>query len=530
MSLRSTVYFAGFGGDSLGWEEVPGIELALAANHNPECVDIHSLNFPTADHLPPGDVEDIDLAKLPYSELFWASPACPAWTDAKGKKRYFDKSNQYALLTDDELGCVIDDPAETRSRALIEQIPRYLRAMAGRGTPVLGGVMENVVQCRRWDQWNRWISEIEEIGYQTRVIALNSAHVVPRAALTAPQSRDRLYVAYWLKSLGRRPDWDKWLRPKAWCSTCDTVVDAVQTWKKAGVDMGRYGHRHGQYVYRCPSKTCRFSIVEPSTAPASDAIDWSIDPGERIGEREDPLAPATMERIRLGLQRYAREPFLAPAGGTWRTDPTPLSAPMPTRTTRESDGLVLPPMVVQTSKRSTQIARTVHAVMPTQTTRRELAMVIPPFLTTLRGGGSKASSYGVGDPLATFSANGFHHGLVQPPGSEAVRGQMLVPYHRTGVARPVTEPLGTVTTRDRHGLLGIDPERIIEECTFRMLETSEIRRGMAFPDSYRITPGMAKRTQARGFGNAVTPPSAEVIGCALVEAITGETIERYAPE
>ncbi|WP_281206567.1 hypothetical protein [Nocardia shimofusensis] len=35
MSLRSTVYFAGWGGDSLGWEQVPGIQVALAANHNP---------------------------------------------------------------------------------------------------------------------------------------------------------------------------------------------------------------------------------------------------------------------------------------------------------------------------------------------------------------------------------------------------------------------------------------------------------------------------------------------------------------
>lgn len=86
-------------------------------------------------------MEDIDLPKMPYSELFWASPACPAWTDAKGKKRYFDKSNQYSLLSDDELGCVTEDPDENRSRALIELIPRYLRSMAGRGTPVLAGIM-----------------------------------------------------------------------------------------------------------------------------------------------------------------------------------------------------------------------------------------------------------------------------------------------------------------------------------------------------------------------------------------------------
>src|SRR5690606_33646791 len=143
----------------------------------------------------------------------------------------FDRSNQYTLIADEQLGVVLEDPAESRSRALIEQIPRYLAAMAGRGTPVLGGVMENVIQCRRWDQWGRWLREIEAIGpgYETRVIALNSMHALPRHCLPAPQSRDRLYVMYWLKTLGRRPDFDKWLRPRAWCSTCEQVVDAVQS-------------------------------------------------------------------------------------------------------------------------------------------------------------------------------------------------------------------------------------------------------------------------------------------------------------
>ncbi|MEU4434453.1 hypothetical protein AB0H60_17675 [Nocardia rhamnosiphila] len=58
----------------------------------------------------------------------------------------------------------------------------------------------------------------------------------------------------------------------------------------------------------------------------------------------------------------------------------------------------------------------------------------------------------------------------------------------------MTEPLGTVTTRDRHGLLGVDPERIIEACTFRILETSEIRRGMAYIPavSPQPSPGRAR--------------------------------------
>ncbi|MBH0780365.1 DNA cytosine methyltransferase [Nocardia bovistercoris] len=454
MSLRSTVYFAGWGGDSLGWEQVPGVQGRIAANHNEVATAVHALNFPGTEHLPPGDVKDLDLAALPYTELFWASPACPAWTDAQGTKRHFDTSNQYTMF-DEELG-PIEDPAHARSRALVEQIPRYLRAMAARGNPVLAGVMENVIQCRRWDDWKRWVREIADLGYGVRLIALNSGHVLPRRCLPVPQSRDRLYFAFWLKSLGRQPDWDKWLRPRAWCASCERTVAAVQSWKKPGTDMGRYGIRHGQYVYRCPHRSCRAAIVEPVTTPASAAIDWTLPPGERIADRVDPLAEATMDRIRVGLTRFAGAPMLTPAGGTWRTEATSLSTPMPARTTRECDGLVIPP------------------------------------------------------PTAVFPAP-------RP---------LLVPYNRTGRAHPVTDPLGTLTTKDRYALLGVDHTRAVGQCTFRMLADTEVRNGMAFPPTFR--PLGDKRTRIRGYGNAVTPASAEVIGCALVEAVTGEQIERCA--
>ncbi|MEY8019076.1 DNA cytosine methyltransferase [Mycobacterium servetii] len=59
---------------------------------------------------------------------------------------------------------------------------------------------------------------------------------------------------------------------------------------------------------------------------------------------------------------------------------------------------------------------------------------------------------------------------------------------------------------------------------FRMLEPHEIGRAMAFGDSYVVVGN--KRQRVRQYGNAVTPPVAEVIVSALVEAITGETIER----
>lgn len=511
--LDSTVFFAGWGGDSLGWEMVPYVRTRTAANHNPVCVEAHSLNFPDADHLPPGDVRDIDLAKLPPNPLFWASPSCPAWTTATGEKRYFDQSNQLTLF-DDQLG-VIKDPARARSRALMEQIPRYLQAMKGRGQPVLAGVVENVIQCRLWDQWPRWIGAIRAQGYRVRVIALNSMHALPRRSLRAPQSRNRLYVAYWLESLGRDPDWDKWLRPQAYCPTCDAIVWAMQVFKKPTNDMGRYGIRHGQYVYRCPSSTCRQQIVEPFVVPAAAAIDWTLPPGAKVGERSRPLKPNTLARIDAYLRAHAGRPFPQPSGGTWRA-------------TREADGLVVPPMVVPTTAREGRRATgVVGEPLPTQTCRRELALAIPPFIALLRGGGCKITGQGIDRPLATVAASGFHHGLVQPPASEVWAQHFLLPYHRTATAHPPLEPLHTLTTKDRYGLVGMSDGAVPDpsECTFRMLDPTELRAGMAFPHTYKAIGD--KRTQARGYGNAVTPPSSEVLGCALVEAITGESFERF---
>ncbi|GAA4890708.1 DNA cytosine methyltransferase [Saccharopolyspora cebuensis] len=339
-----------------------------------------------------------------------------------------------------------------------------------------------------------------------------------------------MYLAYWSDRLGRDPDWDKWLRPRAWCPDCGQHVDALQVWKKSNTDMGRY---RTQYVYRCPRTACRNRVIEPEVMPAAYAIDWSLDPGQRIGERAKPLKAATMERIRAGIAKYAADPLLAPAGGTWRAHATSVTEPMPTRTTREADGLVLPPLAVPLAARTGgNTAYPVTATLRTQTCRQETGLVlppatIPPFMTTLRGGGSKRCAYGVDQPLATFSADGYHHGLVTPPGHDGMRReQMLVAYYSNGSTQQVSEPMGTLTTKDRYALISVDRELpAVEDCTYRMLSPREIAAGMAFASGYKVKG--SNRAQVRGYGNAVTPPVSELLGCALVEAVTGEDISRH---
>ncbi|MFD4406682.1 DNA cytosine methyltransferase [Nocardia sp. NPDC058499] len=523
MTYSGMDWFCGAGGSSQGLHVTPGLEVGWAANHWVKAIESHAANFPTTDHWI-GDIRDEPVGRWPIADFFWASPECPQWSSARGKKQTY----QYSLQG--ELFDAVDDPGEKakrdeaeRSRALMEEVPLYLEGVIARGGLVLAGAVENVVEVRRWDQWDRWVARIRRLGYHVRLIALNSMHAQPGRSAWVPQSRDRLYLGYWHKSLARQPDWDKWLRPMAYCGSCEQWIQAVQSWKNPGTDMGRY---RTQYVYRCPHISCGNAVVEPPTVPAAAAIDWSV-PGVRIGDRRKPLAEKTMNRIRVGLQRFGSVvPMTVPTGGTWREDAVPVHMPMPARTTRDNDGIVIPPLIVPMEGRDGKEAQLASAPMRTQTTRAETGVAFWPFVTELRGGSSDVRS--VSEALATVTASGNHHGLVTPGAMSAQAGRsLLVPYYGNARSRPVTEPVGTLSTRDRYALVDVISARDIDinEVSFRMLQPREIQVAMAFGRDYILLGN--KRQKVRQLGNAVTPACAEVIACALMEAVTGEDIERW---
>lgn len=540
----------GAGGSSQGVHAVPGVRVERAANHWKLAIESHATNFPQTSHYQ-GDIRKAPVWDWPVTDIFWASPECTNWSVAKGKKRDFVSAMQGSLL--DLLAGVDEEEAEPsaeeESRALMEEVPLYLRGVQERGGLVKAGIVENVVDVRAWDQWDRWIGEIHKLGYRTRVIALNSMHANPRSVHAAPQSRDRLYVGYWHESLGRTPDWDKWLRPRAWCPGCEQHVQAMQVFKDPKRDMGRYRQ---QYVYRCPNTSCRNQVVEPEALPAAVAIDWSI-PGQRIGDRAKPLAEKTLKRIEAGLKKFARPvPMMVPAGGTWRDAAVSVGEPMPARTTRENDALMVPPLMVPVEGRDGKEALSAHGPLRTMTTRNETGLAWLPFIAELRGGGSVARP--VSESLATVTASGNHHGLVMPAmvmrnnGSKGDGGEhctpptepfrtmttaghqslltwehMLVPYYGNGAPRSVNDPIGALTTRDRYAL--VRGEVDIDDVLFRMLEPHEIGRAMSFADEYVVLGN--KREKVRQYGNAVTPNAAEVLVCALVEAVTGEELSRH---
>jgi DNA (cytosine-5)-methyltransferase 1 len=476
--------FCGAGGLSQGAANVPGVVLKHAANHLEICIRTHAANFPDADHYQ-GDVRSIDVAKFPYFPLFLAAPSCPPFTDASGKRRDFDRDTQGVLF---ETESDAQTTQRMRGRLLMHEVPRYLEAMALRGQLVLAGVVENVPQARKWSAWQAWISRIKNpapgVEYRVKVIALNSMHARPVRTRYAPQSRNRLYVAYSLASLPA-PDWDKWLRPRAWCPDCEEWVYAMQVFKNPRLDMGVYG-RSGQYWYRCPHRSCKNRIVEPGVMPSGAIIDWT-DLGTPIGDRSKPLADSTRRRIAAGIIKYATPimaevaghtferhpgvrtrpvtapmptqqctatralctpPLIVPTGGSWQDVATSTMEPIATQQTRDCNGLAVPPLITPMFDNTTERtpgsrSRPVTGPVSTHTTRSQNALVVPPFITPLRDGNIPAS---VAEALGTVSTHGGHHALTVPPGAF-----VTVLRNTTGAVGPA-DPLTTISTGNHHYL------------------------------------------------------------------------------
>ncbi|PZR55262.1 DNA cytosine methyltransferase [Xylanimonas oleitrophica] len=544
-NLTMTDLFCGAGGSSTGAVSVPGVQVRLAANHWDKAIETHNTNHPDVDHLQ-ADISQTDPRYVPHTDMLWASPECTNHSRAKGRKA--------APIQPDLFGDVLPDAAAERSRATMWDVVRFTEAHDYRAV-----LVENVVEVVDWSSptgtrgglFQAWLGAMHSMGYRHRIISLNSMHA-SAMGLPAPQSRDRVYIAF-TKEGERAPDFERMQRPKAWCPRCETTVEAMQWWKR-GDGQTRPGRYRSQYLYRCPSSSCRNEVVEPYWMPASSIIDWS-NPGQRIGDRDKPLAEKTMRRIQVGIERYWA-PLLVENGGNpydaadprhpRHGDPNsyyrawPLSEPTQTMHTRESKGIALPPLAVPVEGREGKEARIAAEAMRTMTTRTETGFAFPPFLAELRGGGSVARP--ASEALATVTASGNHHGLVVPSGgtwNEDARptvGPMptmltreayaLIHRNNGGGAEmttPASEPVRTVTTAGHQSVLQAERPTIeVEDVRFRMLEPDEIKRAMAFPGDYVMVGN--RREQVKLSGNAVTPPAARDLIACVVEAITGEAV------
>jgi DNA (cytosine-5)-methyltransferase 1 len=542
--ITITDLFSGAGGSSTGAIQVPGVHVRIAANHFQVVTDIHALNHPNTDHA----VVDLHLERpsfFPKTDILWASPECTKWSQANGSKM---PAIDEGLFEDP-----LSDDAKTRSRLLMFDVLRFIEYHKYR-LVIIENVVDIATQAQYRTAWTIWRQELRALGYNFRVVSLNSMHAQMLGA-PAPQSRDRIYIVAWPEG-AKEPDLDRVVQPRAYCERCNALVDSVQSFKP-NRSVGRYRQA---YVYCCPR--CG-SIVEPGWLPAAAAIDWSIK-GERVGER---LKPKTRARIAAGIARYWGPIHIEATGNQYDAadpkhlnygDPNayyrawPVSDPLKTLHTRESKGFAVP-----VEGRDGKEAAPIDRPFRTLTTRAETAFVAEMY------GTSTARS--VTEPAGTFTAGGNHHALVQSY------------YGNTTEAQPVTKPIGTLTTVDRYALIHrnnsggaemttpvteelrtlttaghqsliqagtstgkprVSPadlkaaEEMVPDVLFRMFQPHEVAAGMAFPSDYKWQPPdrnkpISNRDLVKAAGNAVTPPSARDLVAVCVESL-GIDVERAA--
>lgn len=535
-----TDFFAGAGGSSSGIHAVPGTHVVMAANHWKLVTDIHAANFQGTDHAVV-DLHQERPAFFKRTGCAWFSPECTKWSQANGAKL---PAIEEGLFEDP-----LSDDVKQRSRLLMFDVLRYVEYHRY-DLFIVENVVDIATQGKYRTAWNVWRQELRALGYAFRVVSLNSMHAQAYGA-PAPQSRDRIYIVCWPEG-HRAPDMDRVLRPRAYCPRCDVVGESVQSFK-AGRTVGRYRQA---YLYCCAA--CG-SVVEPGWLPAAAAIDWSL-PGQRIGDREKPLAEKTLYRIAAGIARYWGPLTLEAAGNTYDAadpkhpahgDPAayyrtwPVGEPLRALHTTNSKALAVP-----VEGRDGKVAQPVNGPARAQTTRNETGLA---FIAELYG---TSTARPVTEPAGTFTAGGNHHGLVMhyerdrttasDPARDVLATTAAGGIHDALITRqnnnrgdqsnlttPAWEWMRTLTTTAQQSIMRRPDEAtaadlkaardMLPDVLFRMFEPHEVAAGMAFPADYVWQPSghkrVTKRDLVKAAGNAVTPPAARDLVAAAIESL-----------
>jgi DNA (cytosine-5)-methyltransferase 1 len=221
---------------------------------------------------------------------------------------------------------------------------------------------------------------------------------------------------------------------------------------------------------------------------------------------ERPLNTVTTTSRGIGLV----EPFLVAAGGPEGKGRNPKSVddPLDTVLTENHDALVQPFVIAVNhgdgSASSQDRCRPVDEPMPTLTCKNGFGVVEPFLLPHQHGNDTEQNVRSVGQPMPTVTATSSDMFLVEPYVSK---------YYGTGASQPVSEPLDTVTTKDRFGLvepylIPVGDNRYLG-IRFRMLQPHELAAAQGFAKHYKFHGN--KSTQVKQIGNAVPHYTAKAL-------------------
>jgi len=534
--IRVADLFCGGGGCSAGLAQAceqldRRVELA-AVNHDADAIATHEANHPWADHyhsrveglkpievFPEGDIEGII-----------AAPSCTDYSKARGGQPITpqDRMAPFAIL---------DWVAQLRPRwVLVENVPEF-RDFG----PVVDG--QPTKNGRFFDAWRSTLGE-EGLGYTV------ADRVLTAADYGDPTTRKRLFV------VARRDDAPVWPAPTH--AEDATDEDDIQPWRSAA-EIIDWSER-GQSIW---TRGLAGNGKRPLSANTMDRIaqglrEYGVDALEPFA---DALAGLTQDEQRAmqdgavslseapAAAQQREEPFLVrcevavPEGddvqrASWRGLCPPFlkgqhgganprataEAPALTVTTDgyvslyESEAFVLPRNLPQRDHFSNPAYDARERPLHTVTAQNHDGHLVTPYLVPYKSEreGQRPRTHDLEEPFPTVTATGSDPYLAEP---------YLVVYNGQSDAADLNEPLPTVTTRDRFGLVVPEAYPWGLDVRYRMLQPRELAGAQGFPEDYQFK-GDTKKSVTAQIGNAV-PVNLATALCKQLLTDGGPTLDAF---
>lgn len=556
----SVSLFAGCGGACVGMRAATGNEVDVAINHDPTAVAVHRRNHPSTEHR----ISDVFEVK-PQSATrgrrvghLHASPDCRHFSRAAGAAPKSDSVRSLADVVIDWARLPEDDGAHPDVITL-ENVPEFVE-----WGPLYGE-----------RTWRRRAAAEVFTGDACPECEWQPTYTAKGKLVKAPE---RHRACAWRYVTGQPIPERKGEYFKRWCGDLRALGYAIEWWNLYAHHYGSATSRKRLYlVARCDGEP----IVKPPPThgpgllpyrTAAEHIDFTL-PCPSIFDRKKPLADATLRRVAAGIVRFVLEnpkPFIVEVNHTGPRAPHSIDKPLTTVTSARRGHALVTPFVAGVGGRAGQSPATAgSAPLGTITAKNDRALVAPVLVQTGYGerAGQAPRVLDLHKPLGTLMAKGQKHALVSAFISQFNLGQVgheldkplptitqidhhalvetpvvpvdfaeaypnarkilpfLVAYYGDGVGdvgQQVDEPLRTITTRDRFGLVTIEVEGAtyaIVDIGLRMLEPDPELLGCQFgeyAEDFDLSAATTKADKTRLIGNSVCPHPMRAVSAANV--------------
>ncbi|TNH91731.1 type II restriction endonuclease subunit M [Aeromonas hydrophila] len=526
--------FAGGGGASTGIEMALGRSPEIAINHDPDAISMHTVNHPTTEHYCESvwDIVPRDVVAGRPVGLVWLSPDCKHFSKAKGSTPVSKKIRGLAWVT-------LRWAATVRPRVIMLENVEEFQTWGPLLIDAEGNARPDPAKKGR--TFNSFINALRRQGYKVEWRELRACDY------GTPTIRKRLFLIarrdgapiVWPKpthgdpasaevKAGKLLPWPTAADVIDWSIPCPSIFErkrplAENTLRRIAKGLERFVINAAE-----PFIVNTRNGEREGQQPRIRGIDqplWTVTAQGSQGAICIPtLAPFITEHANASQQRNmpADEPLRTICaqvkGGHFA-----LVAPVIARQFGNSVGQSVedPLGTVMAKADKSQLVTAFLAKHYTGVVGAELTQPLPTVTTVdhnalvtshlVKLRGTCQHGQPVTEPMPTITAGGLHIGEVRA---------FLLKYYGTDSTIPCSEPLHTVTTRDRFGLVTVRGEDYqIVDIGMRMLEPHELFAAQGFPADYVIDHDatgkkFTKTAQVARCGNAVCPP----LAAALVRA------------